>query len=318
MLDCLRGCFSWSLPKHTSIMDATEHVEHKAAETRARAPVVCANGKASVVFPLSLSAAPALALLEAASRVSARSVQIQGYTTPLTAEAGACSVRMVLDSSVEMEQGNYAVALRAPGFSGWLPGLGNTRKLKSGGMGMEVVVLGRADSHFAAVTYLAEETLASLLPEGLESEGAEIRVLQPRLMKQLADCPGQWLRDRLLKLANCVEESYESQSSGQEEAISAQARLQQMLQSAGLSFVRVAEEKVSHADKGQRISAAELGYWQEEADIGHRCAGSMDGRFAETSPRRLCFVSLGFYFASLSYSGSQRRDVPDDIIASML
>ena len=90
-----------------------------------------------------------------------------------------------------------------------------------------------------------------------------------------------------------------------------------MLQSAGLSFVRVAEEKVSHADKGQRISAAELGYWQEEADIGHRCAGSMDGRFAETSPRRLCFVSLGFYFASLSYSGSQRRDVPDDI-ASML
>lgn len=157
-------------------------------------------------------------------------------------------------------------------------------------MGMEVVVLGRADSHFSAVTYLAEETLATLLPEGLE--GAEICVLQPRLMKQLADCPGQWLRDRLLKLANSVEESYDSQSSGQEEAIAARARLQQVLQLAGLNFVRVAEETVSHADRGQRISAAELGYWQEEADIGHRCAGSMDG--------------------------SQRRDVPDDIIASML
>ena len=283
MLDCLSGCFSWS-PKHTSKMDATQHVEQKAAEARARPPVICANGKASVVFPLSLSAAPAMALLEAASRVSAWPVQVRGYTTALTSEAGACSVRMVLDSSAALEQGNYAVALRAPGFSGWLPGLGNTRKLQSGGvgMGMEVVVLGRADSQFSAVTYLAEETLATLLPEGLE--GAEICVLQPRLMKQLADCPGQWLRDRLLKLANSVEESYDSQSSGQEEAIAARARLQQMLQLAGLNFVRVAEETVSHADRGQRISAAELGYWQEEADIGHRCAGSMDGSFAQTNP----------------------------------
>ena len=250
----------------------------QSAQRVQREPVTCAYGRASVVFPLSVSAAPALALLEATSQLPAWPAQVQGYTTSLTSEAGACSVRMVLKSlATDLEQGNYAVALQAAGFPGWIPGLGNTRKLDDGRMGLEVVVLGRADSKHAAVTYLAEDTLAAFLPlsEGLSE--ARVRVLQPRLMKQLADCPGQWLRDRLLKLANCVEEAYGAADS----EAGASARLREELLSAGLVFVPAGEEKVSHADKGQRISAAELGYWQEEADIGHRCAGSMDGFLAE-------------------------------------
>ena len=226
--------------------------------------VTCSYGRASAVFPLSVSAAPAVALLKAASQAPAWRVEVQGYTTALTEEAGACSVRLAVTAN--LEPGNYAVALQAPGFPGWLPGLGNTRKLADGRLGLEVVVLARADSRHAAVTYLADETLRRLWPLG---EPGHVRVLLPRLMKQLADCPGQWLRDRLLKLANCVEERYDSEPGS--------GSLLEELRSAGLAFVQAEDEKVAHADEGQRISAAELGYWQEEADLGHRCAGSMDG-----------------------------------------
>lgn len=97
-------------------------------------------------------------------------------------------------------------------------------------------------------------------------------------MKQLADCPGQWLRDRLLHLADRLD----TLPGGT--ALPA-------LQAAGLRF-EGPEVSVAHADRGQRISAAELGYWQEEAEKGHRCAGSMEN--------------------------AQRRDVPEEILASML
>ena len=265
MLDCFKGCLPWSLHAVAEMADA-------AKPPMPREAVTCSYGKASVVFPLSISAAPAEALLDSTKHAPAWPAEVRGYTTSLTTEAGACSVRVALETSDVLEQGNYAVALQAPGFSGWLPGLGNTRKLGSKCLGFEVVVLARADSLHSAVTYLAEDVLAALFPRGAT---ARIRVLQPRLMKQLADCPGQWLRDRLLKLANCVEERHDLAEHF------AGPRLQRELESAGLRFMRGAKgETVSHADRGQRISEAELGYWQEEADLGHRCAGSMEGHFS--------------------------------------
>ena len=100
-----------------------------------------------------------------------------------------------------------------------------------------------------------------------------------RLIKPLADCPGQWLRDRLLLLADQLNSSQ-----------GGTVALRPALEAAGLSF-EGPEEAVAHADRGQRVSALELGYWQEEAEKGHRCAGGMEGT---------------------------RRDVPEEILASML
>ena len=88
-----------------------------------------------------------------------------GYSTRLTQEAGACSVRLKLPGLVE--EGNLAVALRHA--KGWLPGLGNTKRLKSS-MGLEVVVMGRANLGFSQLTYLPEQTLMELWPLGSSTE----------------------------------------------------------------------------------------------------------------------------------------------------
>jgi len=245
--------------------------------------VPCTFGKASAVFPLSLSAAAALHMLRQDVQQTLRG-QVKGYTTELTRCAGANSIRFDMEDDMP-QTGNLAVLLRAPRCEGWVPGLANSKHLKDGVSGLEVVVLGRANSSFTALTYLPQETLQQRWP--LNSM-AEVKVLRPSpLMLPLADCPGQWLRDRLLHLCDRLEALYGEVGNAPvlEVSMAPQLRL------AGLHF-EGKEVMVAPADQGQRVSAEELGYWQEEADKGHRCAGSMEG--------------------------SERRDVPDDIIASML
>lgn len=238
--------------------------------------VPCTYGRASAVFPLSLSisAAAKMFATEVATESTAR---VTGYTTGLTWEAGASSIRFQLSS---FSSGNVAVLLQSK--RGWLPGLGNAKPL-DGRCGLEVVVLARPDRAFTALTYLPEAVLQQLWPVGTI---LRVKVLSPApLMKPLSDCPGQWLRDRLLHLCDRL-------NGAVGDAIDAAvAKLRAELRTAGLRVEGV-EETVAHADRGQRVSHEELGYWQEEADKGHRCAGSMEG--------------------------SRRRDVPDDIIASML
>lgn len=247
----------------------------------------CMYGKASLVFPLSVSAHTALGVLAAAEDVPAIGADVIGYTTPLTSEAGACSVRLALQRShgFQCAPGNYAVAVRAEGFDGWLPGLANTKQTDMDLL-MEVVVLGRPDKQFGAVMYLPEDTLTALWP--CSSRCAHVRLLQPMLLTQLSDCPGQWLRDRLLKLADMLEVRFRTG------AFSTPAILSKKLQLAGLRLLDTLPDSVivGPADRGARVDEQELGYWKEEMDHGHRCAGSMDG--------------------------NDRLDIPDDIVASML
>lgn len=240
--------------------------------------VPCTYGRASAVFPLSLSISAAAKMLatEVATESTAR---VTGYTTGLTWEAGASSIRFQLSS---FSSGNVAVLLQSK--RGWLPGLGNAKPL-DGQCGLEVVVLARPDRAFTALTYLPDAVLQQLWP--VETM-LRVKVLSPApLMKPLSDCPGQWLRDRLLHLCDRLNGGDGAATAD----AAASAALRAQLRAAGLRVEGV-EETVAHADRGRRVSQEELGYWQEEADKGHRCAGSMEG--------------------------SQRRDVPDDIIASML
>jgi len=247
----------------------------------------CPYGKASLVFPLAIPAATALAVVEAAEELPEVHARTIGYTTPLTSEAGACSVRFTVTQPLDCSPGNYLVAVRSNNHAGWLPGLANT-KHHGEELLLEVVVLGRPDKRLQAVMYLPQQTLNALWPCDGSECGACLRLLKPPLLPQLSDCPGQWLRDRLLKLADMVEVQFKASAGVASAALGAQLEL------AGLQLVDTVQESVSvgPADKGARVDEQELGYWTEEMEKGHRCSGSMEG--------------------------SRRQDVPDEIFASML
>lgn len=250
--------------------------------------IQCPYGKASLCFPLAVSGKCALGLLAKAPD-EVICADVLGYTTPLTREAGACSVRIALQLlpkvAIEFPPGSYAVVLRARGRAGWLPGLANTKHVKDGLL-LEVVVLGRPDARLRAVMYLPEAVLAALWPCGAGL--AEVQVLRPALLPQMADCPGQWLRDRLLKLADMLEDNFQAEAS--------KDLLDETLTAAGLRLgdasVGTGAEAVLPADTGARTDKQELGYWKEEMDYGHLVAASMDGE--------------------------QRMDVPDEMIQGML
>lgn len=172
-----------------------------------------------------------------------------------------------------LEQGSYLVSLRAPNQKGWLLGLAGTRPRIDGPPdGLEVVVLARPDLRCTALMYLPEETLETLAPIG---QKVQLRALRPLLPVQ-HDCPEQWLRDRLLKLADMVEVAFsEGHSAPQPEVI------REALQSAGLHVVGKTSAKtelpILPADAGNRVSEEELGYWNEEMRLNTRCAASMEG-----------------------------------------
>lgn len=227
----------------------------------------CPYGKASLVFPLSIPAATGLGIVAAAEGLSkaAAKADVVGYTTSKVRGAGACSLRLALPSGFDLPPGNYVATLRAKGHVGWLAGLANTRHSDTG-IGLEVVVMGRPDQKLRDLMYLPDSTIQELWPKG--PGATEVRVLEPVLAKQQADCPEQWLRDRLLKLADMLSEDSRFKASGD---------LLTSLESAGLRMVVGPTETVGPSDSGARIDGEELGYWKEEMDIGHRCGATMDG-----------------------------------------
>mmetsp|Transcript_126483 Transcript_126483/g.282744 ORF Transcript_126483/g.282744 Transcript_126483/m.282744 type:complete len:254 (-) Transcript_126483:95-856(-) len=250
----------------------------------------CPYGKASIVFPLCVSARTALGVLAATEGIPEEPAEVVGYTTDLTTEAGACSVRLSLQRPAEevgWAPGNYVAAVRAEGQDGWIPGLANTKHHAGGRLGLEVVVLGRPSTDLKAAMYLSEATLRALWPCGPGM--AQVRLLQPLLMPQMADCPGQWLRDRLLKLADRLEDQFEASAP----SAGAEAALGEALRVAGLRLGEgEGSQIVGPADAGARMDDTELGYWKEEMEHGVHCAGAMEG--------------------------SVRQDVPDEILAAML
>lgn len=188
---------------------------------------------------------------------------VAGYTTQKTREAGAASVRLNVRSP---ESGAHLVLLRARGCGGWLPGLAGTRGSRDGTPAVEAVVLGRSDVLFTSVMYLGEETLKELFPEGSDIEVRFVELLLP----VQHDCPPQWLRDRLLRLADLVETKYASVPRGE--------TLGDALIRAGLTFLKPSgRETALHADAGNRMSEEELGYWNEEMRLNTRCGALMNG-----------------------------------------
>lgn len=134
-------------------------------------------------------------------------------------------------------------------------------------------MLGRPDRTLGAVMYLPEEVLAVLLPSGHPAP-AEVRFVRLLLPVQ-HDCPPQWLRDRLLRLADLVDTTFAGVS--QAEALAA------VCERAGLRLVEpgpklgAGTHTALPADAGNRISEEELGYWDEEMRWSTRCGASMDG-----------------------------------------
>mmetsp|Transcript_171173 Transcript_171173/g.548688 ORF Transcript_171173/g.548688 Transcript_171173/m.548688 type:complete len:259 (-) Transcript_171173:66-842(-) len=242
----------------------------------------CPYGRASICFPLSLPAQAALKAIEASSGLPARAAEVAGYTTCKTRAAGASSVRLQLlrgggSGEEPPEQGAHLVAVRAAGREGWLLGLAGMRTREEGQPdGMEVVILARPDTKLGALMYLSEETLRELMLEGAAVEVRFCRFLLP----VQHDCPEQWLRDRLLRLANLVEEAYPAPPSAPDpppelvRAVLAAAGL-----AVGLAVGAAAGDRqtVLPADHGNRVSEEELGYWDEEMRLNTRCAATMDG-----------------------------------------
>eukprot|EP00928_Gymnodinium_smaydae_P085764 TRINITY_DN69374_c0_g1_i1.p1 TRINITY_DN69374_c0_g1~~TRINITY_DN69374_c0_g1_i1.p1 ORF type:complete len:267 (+),score=62.69 TRINITY_DN69374_c0_g1_i1:52-852(+) len=243
----------------------------------------CPFGRASLCFPLAVPAKAALAALAAAESEgssptdAAAAAEVSGYTTGKTRAAGADSLRVLLLADAPVAPGAHLVTLRAPGQTGWLVGLAGTRQARPDASpdGLEVLVLARPDARFQKVMYLPEATLQDLFPLG---SSVPVRFLRPLLPTQ-HDCPEQWLRDRLLRLANMVEEMYSSQPE------TAGHELQVTLERAGLRFVDAADAAAARqktplappADSGDRVSEEELGYWNEEMKWNTRCGASMNG-----------------------------------------
>lgn len=233
--------------------------------------VECPYGKASICFPLSISRAAALGALDAQDE-GVLSAQVVGYTTQKTFEAGASSLRVKLNyNSMAPSPGAFLVAVRAPGCQGFVPGLAAPRcggaDRNSADCGFEIIIFGRPELTWSELMYLPEEVIRKLFPAD-----ASVDV---RIVKSLApvqhDCPPQWLRDRLLRLADGVESMY---SGGNADL----SKLRCTLENAGLRPVQKGEEYiVPPADVGKRFGEDELGYWTEEAKLNARCGASKEG-----------------------------------------
>jgi len=237
----------------------------------------CPYGKASMCFPLAIPVKAALNVLRDIDEVPVSTAEVAGFTTGKTRAAGADSFRLHLPAADAPEQvphqGAHLVALRFKGHESWLPGLAGMRRPQEGSpAGMEVVVLGRPDAKFTALMYLPEDTLVELAPVGSIVEFRLLRFLLP----VQHDCPEQWLRDRLLRLANLVEEAFSVYTAPPPPAEEVRAALQ----GAGLCFGAEPKERAGPtlpADTGDRVSQEELGYWDEEMRLNTRCAATMDG-----------------------------------------
>ncbi|CAE8599913.1 unnamed protein product [Polarella glacialis] len=249
----------------------------------------CPYGKASLCFPLSISRDAAMHVLHASESAVTLTADVVGLTTRKTHESGAASIRLELRphaTEIEgpTEQVAHLVAVRVGSGSGnsrsgWLPGLAGMRRDNDedgcGCRGMEVIVMARPNSRMDAVMYLPEATLDALFLR-TKPGFVEVRLIRELLPVQY-DCPAQWLRDRLLRLADMVDTEFEAygQSSPRE--------LEETLKAAGL-VLGAAESNSGRtkpelpADAGNRVSQDELGYWDEEMRLNTRCAAGPPGR----------------------------------------
>mmetsp|Transcript_94745 Transcript_94745/g.182020 ORF Transcript_94745/g.182020 Transcript_94745/m.182020 type:complete len:253 (-) Transcript_94745:212-970(-) len=233
--------------------------------------VSCPFGKASLCFPLSLGRSAALGVLDADAE-GILCTDIVGYTTRKTFEAGAHSLRLTLqDGAYAPEPGAHLVVVRAKGCEGFLPGLAAPRcggnEADSVGKGMEVVIFGRSDKSWSSLMYLPEDVLQRLFPTGSTADLRFVKALAP----VQHDCPPQWLRDRLLRLADGVETTFACPRDTRQD-------LQLMLERAGLLLTDSDKAyPVGPADEGQRVGEDELGYWNEEMKMNTRCGASIEG-----------------------------------------
>jgi hypothetical protein len=124
--------------------------------------------------------------------------------------------------------------------------------------------------------YLPEDILGKLFPAGGAAELRFIRSLAP----VQHDCPPQWLRDRLLRLADGVDTGYSGTCSSDRDT---SLELRRTLELAGLNAGGEASDSSRHgivlsADAvGKRMSEDEMGYWKEEAHLNERCGAAMEG-----------------------------------------
>lgn len=232
-------------------------------------------GKASITFKLSMSRSAVLGVL-AAEDEGVIGADVVGFTTQKTFEAGASSLRVKLHGdALAPEPGAHLVAVRSDGSDGFLPGLASPR---CGGstevaddIGMEIVIFGRPDKHWKEVMYLPEDVLQNLFPP---DSAVELRMIQALAPVQ-RDCPPQWLRDRLLRLADGVDTNFADACPGLRDN---PHELRNVLEQAGLSLTNVgAEMIVMPADHGKRVGEEELGYWNEEMKLNTRCGATLEG-----------------------------------------
>merc|ERR1740121_2742032 len=118
---------------------------------------------------------------------------------------------------------------------------------------MEVVVLARPNNALDTLMYLPEETMRELMPCG---GLLDLRMMQFLLPVQ-HDCPEQWLRDRLLRLADLVEVAYSEATAEQP----GEQEVREALERAGLrlgDFGDGRSDPALPADTGNRVSQEEL------------------------------------------------------------
>jgi len=224
-------------------------------------------------FPLAVSSSTVCGVLHEEQDEGCLTGRVAGYTTNKTRAAGAAALRVKFNSQESAPApGAYLVTVRVEGQIGALPGLaapkcGGPHEDHGTPSGVEIVVFGRPDASHVRVMYLPEEVLRELYRADSQ---IEVRLLRPLLPVQ-HDCPEQWLRDRLLRLADGVEGLYQQdQLSG---------GLQEKLEAAGLKLSAASTRTplAMPADYGDRVSEEERGYWDEEMRLNTRCDATMNG-----------------------------------------
>ncbi|CAE8640260.1 unnamed protein product [Polarella glacialis] len=203
--------------------------------------VCCPAGRASHSFPLRISSEAARAA-SAAALGSATVATVLGYTTQLTREAGAHSVRLQLAPSGSTSAAQVGeepcphcavVSIRSRDRLGFLPGIAALiRPEGSNALLLEVIVFARPDELLQEITQLPEDFLRGLFPVG---DRVDVRILRSMTFQSytgedstgagFGDHPSEadpteaalsrsekseWLAERLLDLASNLEAHFSS------------------------------------------------------------------------------------------------------------
>ena len=206
--------------------------------------VVCYSGRCSHAFPLRVSTDAARAA-SAAAMGNAMVATVVGYTTQLTREAGAASLRLHLrfrgplpgvpGAASSASEGVTtpscsSLALRAGTRFGFLAAIGALIGTTEGTF-LEAVVFGRPNEAFAELMHLEEATLQELYPLG---STVDLRLLRSMPFERFEEAPvpepsavasvgsaeaaaeaqpmrspkAEWLMERLLQLARLLEQQF--------------------------------------------------------------------------------------------------------------